>query len=92
MLATQDEGDEVEFEPLLKKNIKNLRKAIDEGAPEELLSQSRKDAEAEQKRPLTMPSQQELQKELAKMKEQSEARDIHSRAMAAVRLGRRFIF
>jgi hypothetical protein len=86
MLATQEESDKLEFQPLLKENISKLRRALDEGQqPEELRPTPQHE---EDRRPLLLPSRSQLE-ELEALRE---GRDLKSVALTMARLGRRFIY
>jgi hypothetical protein len=85
-LATQDETEELEFEPLLKKTIQGLRKALDKGEPKDFQPR------ATPQQQLTFVSKEGMEKYSKQLKEQDEAQDLQTRAAAALRLGRRFIY
>jgi transitional endoplasmic reticulum ATPase len=90
MLANQEEGDHFEFQSLLKTNIRKLKKAIDDGKPEELKPATARARPEPQYLP--MPPENVVREQLAKMQAQREARDLNSIALAAARLGRRFVY
>jgi hypothetical protein len=90
-LATQEKGEQLEFEPLLKQTIKSLRKALDDGVPKGTQPGAPVQKRQQQLHPL-MLSKEEMEKHIKEFKEQREAWELNNKATASLRLGRRFIY
>jgi transitional endoplasmic reticulum ATPase len=88
-LATQDDDEDLEFEPLLRKTIKELADTIKKTrappAPARALGAAALPPSLEH---LDEGMREELE---ARRTAQGEARDLRSMALAAARIGRRFI-
>jgi hypothetical protein len=94
LLATQDEGDNLEFESLLKKTVKDLASTIKKGRPSAAHQPAGYRApqpHAAAAAPFESFDESKREELEARGTAQAESRDLRSMALAAARIGRRFI-